>query len=57
MCIDDCNFWYDGKSSKKVLYVCDRKQCDKCSEECSYTSNIDHAKNFDKEYGIYIEED
>ena len=27
-----------------------------CSEECSYTSSIDHAKNFNKEYGIYIEE-
>ena len=53
--IDDRNFWYS--SPKKVLYVCDQKQCKKCSDECIYTSDIKHAKNFNEEYGVYIEED
>lgn len=53
--IDDRNFWYS--SPKKILYVCDQKQCEKCSDECIYTLDIKHAKNFNKEYGIYIEED
>lgn len=53
--IDDRNFWY--AAPQKVLYVCDGKQCEKCSGECIYTSNIEHAKNFNKEYDIYIEED
>lgn len=57
MYIDDRNFWYDDKSPKKVLYVCDEKKCENCSEECMYTSDIDYAKNFNKEYGVYIEED
>lgn len=57
MYIDDRNFWYDDKSPKKILYVCDGEKCENCSEECMYTSDIDHAKNFNKEYGIYIEED
>lgn len=55
--IDDRNFWYDDKSPKKVLYICDEKKCANCSDECIYTSDIDHAKNFNKEYGVYIEED
>lgn len=53
--IDDCNFWYPVP--KKVLYLCDGKQCEKCSNECIYTPDIKHAKNFNKEYDVYIEED
>ena len=53
--IDDRNFWY--AAPKKVLYVCDGKQCKECSNKCIYTSNIEYAKNFNKEYDTYIEED
>ena len=53
--IDDRNFWY--AAPKKVLYVCDGKQCKKCSDEYIYTSNLEHVKNFNKEYDTYIEED
>lgn len=30
-----------------VLYLCDRRACEKCSPECHYTSDISHAKNFE----------
>ena len=29
----------------EVLYICDRKACENCSEECRHTSDIDHAVN------------
>lgn len=48
-----------------VLYVCDQewecegKPCKRygndCSEECTHTTNINHAKNFFYEDGYYIE--
>lgn len=57
MYIDDRNFWYDDKSPKKVLYLCDEEQCEKCSIECKHTTDIDHARNFNKEYGIYVEKE
>lgn len=31
-----------------VLYLCDRKACDKCNPECSHTNDINHAKSFEK---------
>lgn len=31
-----------------VLYICDRRRCQSCNPECSYTSDISHAKNFEK---------
>lgn len=27
----------------KVAYVCDRKACEKCSDECSHTHDLEHA--------------
>lgn len=31
----------------KVLYLCDRRQCQNCSyPECKYTTDIIHAVNF-----------
>ena len=29
----------------EVLYICDRKACENCSEECHHTSDIEHAVN------------
>ena len=26
-----------------VLYICDRKACENCYEECMHTSDIEHA--------------
>ena len=44
----------------KVLYLCDLKQCDKCSfPMCKHTTDIKHAANFMRcEFNgnIYIEE-
>lgn len=30
----------------KVLYICDKRACDKCNEPCEHTLDIRHAKNF-----------
>lgn len=32
--------------SKKILYLCDRRACDKCNSACEHTSDIEHAVNF-----------
>lgn len=32
----------------KVLYICDRKKCETCREDCTHTQDIRHAKNFEK---------
>lgn len=45
------------KQVKPVLYLCDRRACEKChSMDCSHTSDISHATNFTRKYGTYIEE-
>lgn len=36
----------ERKSKGMVFFVCDRKACAKCSPDCSHTSNITNAKNF-----------
>lgn len=54
MYIDDRNFWYNDK---KVLYLCDEGMCKNCSVECKYTSDIDYAKNFNKEFDVYVEKE
>lgn len=44
--------------NKKILYLCDRTQCDCCYEgySCSHTTDIKHAKNFKEVYeGLYME--
>ena len=41
----------------KVFYLCDRQACENCGcSDCQLTSNIEHARNFEKdENGNYIE--
>lgn len=41
----------------KVAYICDRKKCDYCSDECKGTFDIDHAKNFMRVHDFYAEVD
>lgn len=42
-----------------IFYVCDRKQCEKCSyPQCRHTSDISHAASFVKDgLGTYSELD
>lgn len=54
MYIDDRNFWYNDK---RVFYLCDGGKCKNCSNECNHTADIDHAKNFNKEIGVYVEKE
>lgn len=30
----------------KVMYICDRKKCEVCREDCKYTEDIRRAENF-----------
>ena len=46
-----------GEEQKRVLYLCDEEQCKKCSNECKHTTDINHAKSFNKEYGVYVEKE
>lgn len=40
----------------KIFYYCDRERCDKCNTDCDHTSDITHARNFEKdECGNYFE--
>lgn len=32
----------------RILYICDRRKCDNCREECLHCSDVEHAKNFEK---------
>lgn len=41
----------------KILYLCDRRRCDNCSEECRLTSDIRHAENFIKYKNIFCEKE
>ena len=31
-----------------ILYLCDRRKCDKCLDDCELTTDINHAVNFEK---------
>lgn len=42
---------------ERVLYICDREKCDKCFSNCDHTTDINHAANFKKIDGIYIEQE
>lgn len=37
-----------GKDNEEqeVYFVCDRRKCEKCSENCHHTKDVRHAKNF-----------
>lgn len=41
----------------KIFYYCDRRKCDNCNNiDCEYTSDITHARNFEKDAsGNYVE--
>ena len=40
-----------------VLYLCDRRACDRCNPDCYYTADVRHAKHFEVEpYGGVISE-
>lgn len=43
--------------AQKVLYLCDKRDvCPQCSEECDHTTDIAHARNFERlTEGVYIE--
>ena len=30
-----------------VLYLCDRRKCDRCNPECKHTEDVRHAKHFE----------
>lgn len=47
------------KRENKIMFICDRKKCVMCNEECKHTTDISHAKNFIKipPDGYYWEED
>lgn len=40
---------------QKLYFVCDHRACKRCNPLCSYTSNIEHAKNFERIGGILRE--
>lgn len=43
-----------NKSEEKnqgVMFLCDRRACDKCFNECQHTSEIKHAENFQLSIG------
>ena len=43
-------------SNNKVLYECNIRAChDKCRLSCCHTSDINHAKNFEYDNGVWIE--
>lgn len=40
----------------QILYICDRRKCDACHDECYLTRDISHAVMFRKDtQGNYIE--
>ncbi|MBQ7447792.1 MAG: hypothetical protein IJV59_07550 [Eubacterium sp.] len=40
---------------QKVIYFCDGKKCEQCSPECRYTTDLQHAANFDLQDGVFVE--
>lgn len=44
------------KIIKKVLYICDRRACNKCDPECMHTSDISHAKDFELLDDVFVEQ-
>lgn len=48
----------DASKTRKVAYICDRRACGHCSfPECKYTTDIEHAINFDSDScgGLFME--
>ena len=40
---------------QRVVYFSDGKKCERCSPECRYTTDLQHAANFDLQDGVFIE--
>lgn len=44
------------KSGANVFFICDRRACEKCNPDCNFTTDIQHAKNFEvTQDGDYME--
>lgn len=43
-------------NGNRILYLCDRKKCIECYEDCKHTTDINHAVNFEEDDGYYIEQ-
>ncbi|WP_320972200.1 hypothetical protein [Enterocloster bolteae] len=52
---------FDGRQNlienpeSRIFYECDRRLCSICNPECTHTSNIRHAQNFQCENGVFVE--
>lgn len=38
-----------------ILYLCDRKACENCSDICKHTTDIRHAINFEQDHADGVE--
>lgn len=43
-------------AAPRVLYLCDRRACQKCNPECRLTADLRHAANFEVNIMGYFEE-
>lgn len=41
----------------KILYICDRRACERCDPECHLTHKIEHATFFRKEHDTFVEQE
>lgn len=46
---------HDLNQKQRVLYLCDGEKCESCSSECHYTTDLQHAANFNLQDGVFIE--
>ena len=44
-------FLVSAAKRPKVLYICDRRACKKCSPQCCRTEDVRHAEHFKLFYG------
>lgn len=44
---------------RRIFYICDRRraECKNCSPDCFFTTDIEHAVNFEKFDGMYWEKE
>jgi len=40
-----------------ILYLCDRRACEKCGGECRHTRDIRHAASFEMKHHVFVESD
>lgn len=53
-------FLVSAAKRPKVLYICDRRACKKCSPQCHHTEDIRHAIHFALSYemeGMFFEQE